>query len=145
MIVYRICQTYPPKHDPLDDYGSFLHGARWNSKGTYAVYTSESLALARSELARHINLESVPNDMSVYEIEVPDEEFDLVDPLPKEWNQEPISLSARQLGDKYLKDSKIIGFKVPSVCDPNSFNIILNPNSLGFERVKVKRHYTFKP
>ncbi|MEM7548734.1 MAG: RES family NAD+ phosphorylase [Bacteroidota bacterium] len=145
MIVYRICQTYPPKHDPLDGYGSFLHGARWNSKGTYAVYTSESLALARSELARHINLESVPENMSVYEIEIPDKDFPEINPLPKTWDQDPISLNAKETGDRFLSDSNNLAFRVPSVCDPNSQNFILNPGSIDYDRVKIKRRYPFKP
>ena len=73
MIVYRICQTYPPGHDPIDGMGSFRNGGGWNSKGTHAVYTASSLALARSELARHINLESIPDGFRVYEIEIPDD------------------------------------------------------------------------
>lgn len=145
MIVYRICQTYPPGHDPIDGMGSFRNGGGWNSKGTHAVYTASSLALARSELARHINLESIPDGFRVYEIEIPDEPYQIINPLPKGWNNDPPLPITQLLGDKYLRNTKIAGIKVSSVCDPNSFNYILNPLSIYFDQVKARRNYIFTP
>lgn len=143
MIVYRICQTYPPDHDPIDGKGAFKNGGRWNSKGTYAIYTAASLALARSELARHVNLESVPESFRVYEIEIPDEGFEAVNPLPDDWDDDPPPLSTQLLGDEFLRDPGVLGIKVLSVCDPSSFNYILNLTSTLSSFVKVVRDFPF--
>lgn len=124
--------------------GAATYGGRWNTIGTKMVYTASSLALARCELARHINLESIPDGFSVYEIEIPNVEYSTIKPLPKGWdnNQEPIE--TKIAGDKIFTNSSILGFKVPSVCDNLSFNYVLNPESDSFQLVKVKRHYPFK-
>ncbi len=145
MIVYRICKPYPPDHNPIDGMGAFRKGGRWNSKGTYAVYTANSLALARSELARHVSLESVPDGFSIYEIEIPDQDYSNIKSLPKDWAEDPPPRSSQLLGDGMLKNSHTLGIKVPSVCDPSSFNYILNPMSIHFSKVKVKRNYPFVP
>ncbi|MEQ9426760.1 MAG: RES family NAD+ phosphorylase [Cyclobacteriaceae bacterium] len=143
MIVYRICKTYPPEHNPIDGMGAFQRGGRWNSKGTAAVYTASSLALARAELSRHMNLETIPDDYRVYEIAIPDEKYPLIDPLPPNWDSDPIDYLSKESGDNLLNNTNLLGFQVPSVCDRNSFNYILNPNSKHYKKVKVKRSYAF--
>ncbi|MEQ8713865.1 MAG: RES family NAD+ phosphorylase [Cyclobacteriaceae bacterium] len=143
MIVYRICNTYPPNHNPIDGVGAFQKGGRWNSKGTYAVYTASSLALARSELARHVNLESVPEGVRVYEIELPEQGSIPIKSLPEHWNDDPPSPISQRFGDQYLHNPNILYLKVPSVCDPNSFNLVLNPMSVHYNNVKVIKDYPF--
>ncbi len=143
MIVYRICNTYPPNHNPIDGVGAFQNGGRWNSKGTYAVYTASSLALARSELARHVNLESVPEGVRVYEIELPEQDAIPIKSLPEHWNDDPPSPISQRFGDQYLHNPNILYLKVPSVCDPNSFNLVLNPMSVHYNNVKVIKDYPF--
>jgi RES domain-containing protein len=143
MIVYRICQKYPPDHNPIDGMGAFKNGGRWNLKGTYAVYTASSLALARSELARHVNLESIPDHFRVYEIEIPESEFVALQPLPYDWNEDPPAVYSQEAGTKTLQNLDYTGFKVPSVCDPKAFNYILNPLSRHYSSVKRVRDYPF--
>ncbi len=144
MIVYRVCQTYPPHHNPIDGVGAFKQGGRWNSKGTYMVYTASSLPLARSELARHINLESLPDDFRVYEIEIPDEDYPEIKPLPHDWDSDPIPHDTQLLGDAAFSNPDVLAVKVPSVCDEGSFNYLLNPRSRRYHEVKVVRDYDFR-
>ncbi len=144
MIVYRICQTYPPDHNPIDGMGAFKNGGRWNSKGTYAVYTASSLALARAEMARRINLESIPDGYRVYEIFLPDEVAGTeIEPLPDDWKDDPIASSTQRMGDELLKNPDVLYIKTPSVCDANSNNYILNPMSTQYGQVKVVSDYPF--
>jgi len=145
MIVYRICKTYPPEFDPIDGEGAFLKGGRWNSKGTHAVYTSSSLAVARAELARHLDLNNLPDDLRVYEIEVPNEGWKELEALPDGWNQDPPSFASQRLGDKYLRNHQVLALKVQSVCDPMAYNLVLNPQSTWFASVKIVRNYPFEP
>jgi len=145
VIVYRICQTYPPDHNPIDGLGAYQRGGRWNSKGVRAVYTASSLALARCELARHVNLESIPDGYRVYEIEVPDEPCFEIKELPKEWDDDFNQTETKNLGDNILNDPNYLSLKVPSVCDHNTYNFILNPKSKQYHKVSVKCSYPFKP
>lgn len=145
MIVFRICQTYPPDHNPIDGRGAFLYGGRWNSIGRHALYTASSLALARAELARHVDLSCMPDLYKVYEIEVPDHTYKTIKPLPPDWDQDPPGFVSQQMGDQWLQDATCLGFKVSSVCDPDDFNLVLNPMSPGYSEVCVKRSYAFKP
>ena len=143
MIVYRICKTYPPHHNPIDGRGAFMSGGRWNPKGVHAVYTASSLALARSELARRLSLDNLPDGYVVYEIEVPDNSCETIDVLPKNWDSDTDWRNSQILGKKYLENPGIMGIIVPSVCDPASYNVILNPKASGFELVKVVKRYAF--
>ena len=153
MIVYRICKTYPPDYNPIDGKGAAKYGGRWNSIGRPAVYTAESLSLARSELTRHLNLETVPDKYSVYEIEIPDLNYlevrigsdHISAPLPIDWDTDPESPTSKELGDNYLADPTVLAIKLPSVCDPKSFNYLLNPKSNLFHMVKVVKEYQFVP
>lgn len=125
--------------------GSFRYGGRWNSKGTFVVYTASSLALARAEMARHIGMECIPDGFRVYEIEIPDGNYPEISPLPKGWDNDPPAPLTQQLGDTYLNQPDILALKVPSVCDPASFNYLLNPESVNFQRVRIVKHYPFVP
>jgi len=145
VIVYRICQTYPPDHNPIDGEGASKYGGRWNSEGIKMVYTASSLALARSELARHMNLAVIPDDYRVYEIEIPDQEYEIVNPLPTDWDSDDEPLSTKRIGDIYFSNSSKLAIKVPSVADSKSFNYLLNPESNLFYLVKVVNNYPLKP
>jgi len=143
VIVYRICQTYPPDHDPIDGEGASKNGGRWNSVGTRMVYTASTLSLARSELARHLNLETIPDNFRVYEIEIPDQDYVEAKPLPDDWNTDPESNSTKIIGDNYFSDKSILGIKIPSVCDAKSHNYLLNPQSDSYHLIKVVSDYPF--
>ena len=143
MIVYRICKTYPPDHNPIDGAGASKYPGRWNSKGTRMVYTASSLSLVRSEMARHINLEDLPDNLRVYEIKIPDQEFKVIKILPGDWSSDPEADSTKAIGDKYFSDKSVPGLKVPSVCDPESFYYLLNPLSEAHHLVKVVKDYPF--
>ncbi len=137
MIVYRICNTYPPDHDPIDGVGAFRKGGRWNEKGTYAIYTSSSLALARCELARHVNLESIPDDFRVYEIEVPEKGFIKLEALPHNWQDDPPSLDSQKVGSELLNKSKDFRSYCPLYLrSAIAANYILNPLCKDFQLVK---------
>ncbi len=143
MIVYRICKTYPPDHNPIDGEGAAKYPGRWNSKGTRMVYTASSLSLARSEMARHVNLEDLPDNLRVYEIEIPEDAYLEIMPLPDDWNSDPEANVTKIIGDKYFSDKSALAVKVPSVCDPKLWNYLLNPQSDSYHLIKVVNDYPF--
>jgi len=127
----------------MDGVGAFRYGGRWNSKGTYAVYTASSIALARAELARHINLECIPDNFRIYEIEIPDDEYPSIEKLLPDHDADDQILYLQQLGDQYLRNKEVLAFRVPSVCDYKSFNYILNPASFAYHKIKIIDDYPF--
>jgi len=153
VIVYRICKTYPPDYNPLapiaiGSKGASKNGGRWNSIGRPLVYTASSLALARSEMARHINMEDVPDDYRVFEIEIPDQEYIEVDQnvrvfLSRGVNSDETLLTTKKIGDDLLSDKSILAIKVPSICDPITFNYLLNPDGDDYNKVKIVNDYPF--
>jgi len=145
MIVYRICKLYPPDNNPVDGNGAAKYGGRWNSEGVKMVYTASSLALARSELARHTNLATIPDGYRVYEIEIPDWTYEEVNPLPQDWNANNEPLSTKKIGDKHFLNFETLAIKVPSVADSKSYNYLLNPQSTRYDLVKVVNNYPFEP
>ncbi len=145
MILYRICKLYPPDNNPIDGKGAAKYGGRWNSEGIKMVYTASSLALARSELARHTNLATIPDGYRIYEIEIPDQEYEKVTPLPPDWNSNYEPESTKKMGDACFLNPKVLAIAVPSVVDNNSFNYLLNPQSSAFGLVKVIKEYPFIP
>ncbi|MEX2594560.1 MAG: RES domain-containing protein [Anditalea sp.] len=144
MIVYRICKTYPPDHNPLDGVGSSLRGGRWNPKGIRAVYASESLALAKAELARQRPL-TLLKDYSVYEIEIADNY--LISPkIPEGWDETPPTHVSKNIGAENSSLVEKLGFFVPSVADPCKVNVVLNPLAKDFSKyVSIKSTYPFLP
>ena len=139
MIVYRIVKQKGRATD-LSGIGSYNYGGRWNTPGTYALYTSASRALAALELLVHIDEAEAPRGMSIMSMEVndlapiypvPDAE------LPKSWRS-PENSALKNIGDKLLSAGKFAALKVRSAVMLYEFNYILNPRYPGFaDLVKV--------
>lgn len=121
--------------------GAFLYGGRWNSEGTFMLYTSLNVSLAMLELLVHADESEVPPQMFISQIEImekatiyefPDQE------LPKAW-REPGNFQLKMLGDRMMAEKKYIGFKVRSAVLPSEWNILLNPLFPGYaELVEVR-------
>ncbi|VAW28800.1 hypothetical protein MNBD_BACTEROID06-1330, partial [hydrothermal vent metagenome] len=71
MVVYRLTKAkYAKKLSGLGASKSSTH--RWNSRGTSMLYTSQSRALAVSEVAAHLTLEELPPEQAMLTIYIPD-------------------------------------------------------------------------
>jgi RES domain-containing protein len=137
MKVYRIA-----KKDFINDLtgeGSRLYGGRWNKKGTRVLYTAESRSLATVEYLVHLSLQIVPTDIYIAEIELPNAESEEIDyhTLPDDWQCYPAPTSLAEIGEKWIKNSRTLFLKVPSVVIKNEWNIIINPNHKYFNKVTI--------
>jgi RES domain-containing protein len=133
MRVYRIVKLKKRTKD-LSGLGAFLEGGRWNSPGSFALYTSENPSLALLEVLVHLDESDIPPRMFIMEIEVDDRMPVLkiaTDQLPKAWRI-PEKIQLKEMGDAMLRASNTIGFSVPSAVLPGQYNIILNPSFPGF-------------
>lgn len=128
MILYRIVKTLARTKD-LSGTGSYRYGGRWNSKGTYMVYTSESSSLALLENLVHFDQEDFPPKLFLIELSIEDKAPIYILPdsdYPRNWTQSELELCKR-IGDKLMKDEKYLALKVRSAVNSFEYNYLLNP------------------
>jgi RES domain-containing protein len=128
MIVYRIVKTAVRAKD-LSGRGAYLAGGRWNSAGTFMLYTSESRALALLENLVHYDQSELPPRLYIMEIELSKNApiYTLSDDLLTEGWRLPETLALRKIGDQIFHQKKYMGFKVRSAVLPGEFNYLLDP------------------
>lgn len=146
MILYRIAKKKERAND-LSGQGAANEGGRWNNEGTFALYTSESRALAMLELLVHVDETELPPNLFVMTIEV-DESAPLYevpdDDMPGDWRMSE-NLSLKNLGDGFFKDRNFIGLKVRSAVMPQEYNYVLNPLfPRYYDLVKIKNIEDYK-
>jgi RES domain-containing protein len=139
MKTFRIVQDATRTMD-LTGKGAFKLGGRWNSKGTYMLYTSENSSLALLEISMHYDNGDIPPDLFVMEIEIADES--LIYTLPEDqYNKywlKLLLLENQTQGDGWMKEKKWLGVRVKSAINPREYNVLLNPLYPGYhDLVKV--------
>ena len=136
MIVYRIVQNKSRTAD-LSGTGAFRFGGRWNSKGTYMLYTSENSSLAYLETLVHFDKSLAPPRLFIMQINIdgtsptytlPDEDY------PPDWLKPGLS-ECQLIGDKLMADLKHLVIKVKSAINPVEYNYLLNPVHPGFTKL----------
>lgn len=136
MKVYRIskCQYI----DDLSGTGAASYGGRWHSKGTHVLYTAATASLALLESVVHIS-NIVAADYCMICLEIPEDkilELSTVD-LPDNWFVNPPPDFLKTYGDRFIRDGKFLGLKLPSAIMPEESNYLLNPNHTDFKKVKL--------
>src|SRR3982750_3375345 len=113
MHLYRIVQNKTRTTD-LSGIGAFIAGGRWNSKGTYMLYTSENSSLAYLESLVHFERSRMPPRLFIMMVEVdataniytfPDTEY------PANW-QHPGLIANQKLGDQWMKARLYLAIKI---------------------------------
>ena len=67
-----------------------------------------------------------------------DEPFiEIADPLPDDWRQLPAPPSTRDLGSRWVAESRSVVLRVPSIVVNGEFNYLLNPRHPDFARLKI--------
>jgi len=138
MIVFRLCKSIYSRD--LSGKGAEKYGGRWNSEGRAVIYTSESRALAVTELAVHMPLSIIPNDLRMVSIKIPDDasifQIKLTD-LKKNWKATPYHPGTQKLGDNWIRDNNYLVLKVPSAVIAGDYNYLINPNHENFRKIKI--------
>ncbi len=125
---------------PLSGKGAALRGGRWNSQGVELIYTAENRSLAMAEVAVHFTFATCPSDYVLITIDIPDNcTIDMIDEsnLPRNWRSFPHPPSTQKLGDDFVKLSKFVAVKIPSVITQGDFNILINPLHQDFKKIKI--------
>ena len=122
---------------PLSGQGAAIAGGRWNSPGVRIAYASTSRPLALLEMLVHVTRETVPPDMTLVPIDIPDRWVAKPEALPADWSDLPFSAGARNLGDNWVHQARSVALIVPSVALPAERNVLINPAHPHLRRVRV--------
>jgi RES domain-containing protein len=147
MRVWRIARGV---YNPLDGEGPRRFAGRWNSQGVPVVYTAAHLSLAVLEVLVHTDPDLIPNDLTVYEIEIPDDlsiSHVRSDALPPDWALVPDHGACREIGDAWLASGTSAVLGVPSAVIPEETNYLVDPAHVESTRVRVvsARPFVFDP
>lgn len=138
MRAYRI--TKAEFAEDLSGEGARRFGGRWNRKGFSALYTASSISLASLEVLAHTSIHTMPEDLVVVEIEIPDEASRTAispDSLPENWRSFPAPAHLADIGTDWLRKNEALVLVVPSVLIPKETNYILNPRHSECTDVKI--------
>ena len=136
MIVWRLARLV---YAALDGEGARRRGGRWNEPGTPVVYTSEHLSLAVLESLVHADPDLLPDDLTAFQIEVPDEiagpalaAFE-ESPPPDTWGDPDVSA---RVGWEWVASGGPV-LVVPSAVVPQERNVLVNPRHERASEIRV--------
>ncbi len=138
MFLWRISN-----HTTLDGRGGLFASARWHTAGRPITYLAESPAGALIEALVHLELDlsHLPKFYKLLKAAAPDDlprkTVSAAD-LPKNWLEDQIA--TRTVGDEWLASKSTPLLRVPSAIVPETFNILLNPQSPDAGRIQVLWH-----
>lgn len=124
--------------------GAAKTGGRWNSRGTWVIYTSGTKALAALESLVHLN-PPVFFEYVAFRIEFAE---DLVEKwslsrLPANWSEEPPPPSTKKIGDIWVKEARSAILELPSVIISGETNYLLNPSHPDFPEISIAKPESF--
>jgi RES domain-containing protein len=136
MIVYRISNKQ--YKDDITGNGAAIYGARWNSVGIKALYTSHFISLSILESLCHLRHNYIPGSQYLLQIETPE-----LDNLPvislekmkQNWYQE--AQYTQWIGDQFFKNNESLMLKVPSAVVHQEHNFLINPLHKDFKKVEI--------
>lgn len=135
MTVYRIVHS-----DFAKSLMSSGRPGRWNSGGTYLIYTASSRALACLENLVHRSGEGLNSQFKTLVIEIPDllEIYKIHHrDLPKQWAEFNGQRRTKFIGDNWVKQGECCVMSVPSAIIPEERNYLINPGHPKFTSIKI--------
>ncbi len=114
------------------------------------VYASAHLSLAVLEALVHTDPDALPDDLTAFEVEVPDglavERVEVED-LPEAWAHGVECPVCREIGERWTSEGRAVALIVPSAVVPEEANVLLNPRhpAAAGVRVAVSRPFAFDP
>ena len=115
--------------------------ARWNSKGTFVIYSASSRALACLENLVHRSGEGLSSLFKTMIIHIPgDVEVEQIKPsmLPSNWSTFAGQAITSKMGDEWVRSGESSVLKVPSAIIPEENNYIINPAHPDSSRIKLE-------
>jgi RES domain-containing protein len=139
MLLWRIDRLAFP--DKFSGFGAFRTPGRWHLRGSRMIYTSESASLAALEYLAHLDPDIIPTDISMLEIEVPDdisiEKQSAPESLNPDWRRIHLPLELQNFGTTWLNERRSALLAVPSAIIPHETNYLLNPAHPESSNVRI--------
>ncbi|MAA94907.1 MAG: hypothetical protein CML22_06970 [Rheinheimera sp.] len=160
MILFKaIHSNYVSTWDKYKETTSFKNGARWNSPGVPAMYTSTNPQNAMLEIANYINSPAMVNKLyRIAVFEFPSLRLHKIDlpELPSNWYDISKPAKVKLVGDSYLKNAKYDGIQVPSITINRDIathpinaireavyaNVVVNLDTIGVGNIKLIDSYS---
>ena len=114
---------------------------RWNSKGTFVIYSASSRALACLENIVHRSGEGLHSEFRTMVISFPEslKQIEIkVKTLPSNWKLFGSQYLTREIGDNWSRSFESAILKVPSAIIPEEHNFLFNPNHPDFKKIKLE-------
>jgi RES domain-containing protein len=133
MVVWRIARKTPhSRATDMSGRGAKSIDARWNRKGTAAVYASTHISLAMLETLVHTGGSAELRNAFLIGISVPSMVWaareSIAPTLPISWMAQPPGATSIEFGDKWLKANSAAILMVPSAIVPEEQNVVINPS-----------------
>lgn len=139
MHLWRIDRLAFP--DKFSGFGAYLTPGRWHLRGNRVIYTSEAASLAALEYLAHVDPDIIPSDISLLEIDVPDdisiERQTAPEALNPDWRGIHLPVELQSFGTQWLVECRTAILAVPSAIIPNETNYLLNPAHPEISRVRI--------
>lgn len=143
---YRITKTKRIA-TAFDGEGARLYGGRWNSIGTRLVYVAGSQALATLEVLVHTeDISTIEGQYSIIPVVITEELILRISPddLPQSWaSHEPIA-ETKNVGDRWVHESRSAVLEVPSAVTYEECNYLLNPAHPDFAAITIEEAVPFR-
>lgn len=123
----------------LDGVGASIRGGRWNSKGLFAVYLSLEPATTILETLTTFSRATAPEQgyrLLKVEYKGSRQSVDVAQ-LPRGWDRWDSAVTARRVGNAFLRERKAGALLVPCIFLPAATNVVLNPNHPDFKKTKI--------
>jgi RES domain-containing protein len=114
--------------------------ARWNTRGSFVIYTAGSRALACLENLVHRSGEMSGKQYKVMLIEIPDHiiiEEILIESMENDWKSLINFSFCQTIGSNWIGEGKTAVLKVPSIIIKQEHNYLLNPQHPDFKLIKL--------
>ncbi len=137
MLVYRICHAKWAKQLTASGFP-----ARWNSKGTYIIYTSQYCSLSCLENIVHRGCEGLQDNFRLLTIQIPSAvKIKTIQNkiLSENWNEYSNQYITQAIGDTWVQKNITPVLKIPSAIIHGEFNFLLNINHQGYKKIKLQQ------
>ncbi len=139
MELYRVTRLKYSGSNPFDGEGSYRFGGRWSSAGVRLAYTATSRALAILEYRAHLDSLSIPDDLVIATLRLPNTiEIAHAPKLPSRWRDEPAPPELQETGNHFIRLAQHAFMLIPSVLVPRENNVLVNPMHTDFLACSVE-------
>jgi RES domain-containing protein len=142
--VWRLCKRARVA-SAFDGRGAAQNPGRWNGSGVAVVYTAESRSLASLEVLVHTEDTQIlaAVNWAMIPVSIDESLVEILQTLPMDWRQLPAPLSTREIGTRWVVESRSAVLRVPSIVVDGEFNYVLNPQHADFGRLGIGESHAF--